>query len=69
MYRCRAFSPIGVSALGGFVHNAAQLAVAVFVVRTQQVAAYFPILAFFGLATGVLNGVVANLSLARMRQD
>ena len=69
LYRCRAFSPIGVSALGGFVHNAAQLAVAVFVVRTRQVAAYFPILAFFGLATGILNGVIANLSLARMRRN
>ena len=66
VYRCRAFSPIGVSALGGFAHNAAQLAVAAFAVRTAHFAAYFPILAFFGLASGILNGWVANLSLKRL---
>lgn len=66
VYRCRAFSPIGVSALGGFAHNAAQLAVAAFAVRTAHFAAYFPILAFLGLASGILNGWVANLSLKRL---
>ena len=57
---------IGVSALGGFAHNAAQLAVAAFAVRTAHFAAYFPILAFLGLASGILNGWVANLSLKRL---
>lgn len=48
------FSPVGVSILGGIFHNAGQLIIAAFVVRTTGVFVYFPAL----LASGVVTGTV-----------
>lgn len=59
------FSEAGVSMGGGVAHNFGQLLVAVFVVKTPQVMAYFPVLVFSGIAAGTLNGIIAKLCLDR----
>lgn len=59
------FSEAGVSMGGGVAHNLGQLLVAMFVVKTPQVMAYFPVLVFAGIAAGILNGIIAKLCLDR----
>lgn len=61
------FSVIGVSMAGGFFHNLGQLLAAALIVRTPQVFVYFPVLIFAGIATGVVNGVIACVTLARLK--
>ena len=56
-------SPIGVSALGGTVHNFGQILV---VMRTYRIIYYFPILMIVGLVTGILNGIIADIIIKRI---
>ena len=56
------FSPIGVSALGGTVHNFGQI----LVMRTYRIIYYFPILMIVGLVTGILNGIIADIIIKRI---
>lgn len=60
------FSPIGVSALGGIVHNFGQILVAAVVMRTYRIIYYFPILMIVGLVTGILNGIIADIIIKRI---
>lgn len=60
------FSPIGVSALGGTVHNFGQILVAAVVMRTYRIIYYFPILMIVGLLTGILNGIIADIIIKRI---
>ena len=60
------FSPIGVSALGGTVHNFGQILVAAVVMRTYRIIYYFPILMIVGLVTGILNGIIADIIIKRI---
>lgn len=60
------FSPIGVSALGGTVHNFGQILVAAVVMRTYRIIYYFPILMIVGLVTGILNGIIADKIIKRI---
>lgn len=57
--RCRCFSVVGVSVLGGVFHNIGQILVAMFVVETVYVGYYVPVLIAAGTVTGALLGVVA----------
>ncbi len=57
---------VTVSAMGGLVHNLAQLAVASLVVRTPEVMYYLPLLAISGIGTGVLIGVSGNALIGRL---
>ena len=53
-------SPIGISALGGFTHNLAQLCIAyALIVKHWEIFYLFPLLALVGILTGVLNGWIA----------
>ena len=63
--RFNRFSPIGVSSLGGIVHNMGQLMVASFIVKTDIFAFYFPYLLLSGLLTGLLIGVIGNTIINR----
>ncbi len=55
-------SPIGISAVGGFTHNLAQLCVAyLLIVRHLEIFYLLPILALIGILTGVFNGWVVVL--------
>ncbi len=60
------FSPIGVSALGGTVHNFGQILVAAIVMRTYRIIYYFPILMIVGLVTGIVNGIIADIIIKRI---
>jgi heptaprenyl diphosphate synthase len=62
IYGRRLFSPIGLSALGGFTHNLVQLWVAYLVIiRHGQVFYLFPVLALIGTLTGIFNGWVVTV--------
>ena len=59
------FTTAGVSMAGGVLHNLGQIIVAVFVVETAQVFAYFPVLVFSGIAAGAINGIIATVCLRK----
>lgn len=60
------FSPIGVSAVGGTVHNLGQIIVAGLVMNTYRIIYYFPILMISGLITGIINGIIASIIINRL---
>ena len=66
--RAPVFSIVGVSAAGGCLHNAAQLAVAALMVAGSGILAYLPVLIIAGTLTGTVNGLLANLVLTRARK-
>lgn len=55
------------SALCGAVHNAAQLAAAVLILSTPQMAVYLPALVLAGLVAGLFTGVCAQLLVDRLK--
>ena len=59
--KTRKFSMVGVSMVGGVLHNLGQLIVAALLVGQRSVFAYFPILIFSGIASGILTGIIATL--------
>lgn len=63
------FSMLGVSIAGGIFHNVGQIIVAIFVVKTIQVAYYLPFLLIAGAVTGLLLGFAAKEVLQKMRID
>lgn len=58
------FSIIGVSAAGGVMHNAGQLAVAYFIIG-QGAAAMLPVLMMSGMITGILTGTASMIVVKR----
>jgi heptaprenyl diphosphate synthase len=59
----RRVSTIGVSVVGAVCHNIGQIAVAMFILGTVNVAAYLPLLIISGVITGVLVGVAVKFAL------
>ncbi len=53
-------SVIGVSVVGGVLHNVGQLAAAVFVLQSPAVICYYPVLLLAGLVTGFLIGFACD---------
>ncbi len=64
--RCLKLSPVGVSMVGGVMHNAAQVLVAVWIVENIRVGYYFSILAVTGLITGIIIGFLGSELIRRM---
>ena len=64
--KIKSFSLIGVSIIGGIMHNVGQIICAAFVVRTNGVFTYLPVLIIAGLVSGALIGIVAGLILVRL---
>lgn len=60
------FSMIGVSMAGGVAHNFGQVICAAFLVSNIRMFAYFPILMFSGIISGILIGFVASLIEGRL---
>ena len=54
-------SIIGVSAVGGVLHNIGQLAAASILLQTPTLAYYLPVLQVSGLVTGLITGTAAML--------
>lgn len=61
------FSVIGVSVIGGVMHNIGQLIIAMIVVESLNLAYYIPVLLISGLFTGIVIGIVANEMLKRLK--
>lgn len=61
-----AFSSLAVSTAGGVAHNLAQIAVAVFVVGTNLVLGYLPVLFPAGLIAGALIGFLSGILIRRI---
>ena len=53
-------SPIGISILGGVVHNIAQMGVAIVLVDNLKIAFYLPVLLIAGTVAGALVGVLTE---------
>ena len=66
--RCRSVSPIGVSILGGVMHNVGQLIVAFLLLGTAGVLYYVLPLLLAGAVAGFLIGTVTKLLLPRMER-
>lgn len=64
--RSERFSTVGVSVVGGILHNAGQILVAVIVMDTAQIAYYLPVLCVSGIAAGVAIGLVSALLIKRV---
>ena len=64
---CGRFGSVGVSVLGGVLHNVGQILVAVFVLETARLAYYLPILCVSGVTAGVFVGIVAGLLVKRVK--
>ena len=56
------------SAFGAMGHNLGQMAVAVFVTRTEELLYYLPVLMISGIVTGIFTGLCAQLVSWRARQ-
>ncbi|UQR00692.1 Gx transporter family protein [Enterococcus gallinarum] len=59
-------SIIGISAAGGFLHNVGQLVTASWIAQSWSVMLYLPVLAFFGILSGIAIGISANYLLQRV---
>ncbi len=63
------FSTAGVSMAGGVFHNMGQLLIAALLVESYQIFYYFPLLLLAGLATGIINGILATLVLRALSKS
>ena len=66
--KAKGFSVVGVSILGGALHNTGQLAVAMAVVENIRLASYLPVLLIGGTATGFLIGLASARIIPRLRK-
>ena len=55
------FSYVGVSVCGGVMHNVGQIIAAVFIMGSEAIAYYLPVLIVSGVFTGVVIGVVSGI--------
>lgn len=60
------FSTVGVSVIGGILHNTGQILVAMLVMETAQIIYYLPVLCVSGIAAGVAVGVVSAILVKRV---
>ncbi len=56
------------SAFGAVAHNAGQLLAAVFVLGSEKILLYFPVLLISGAVTGAFTGLCAQLALPLVRK-
>ncbi len=53
------FSIMGISMVGGIMHNVGQMIIAIFVVEELRLIYYLPVLLFSGVITGLINGIIS----------
>ncbi|MCC6345607.1 MAG: Gx transporter family protein [Nitrospirales bacterium] len=65
------FGPLGISLIGAFFHNAAQLLVAylLFVQRIEAIVLVAPVLITTGVLAGTVNGIAAGYLLAEIQES
>ncbi|MDU5336714.1 Gx transporter family protein [Enterococcus sp.] len=60
-------SCIGISAIGGFLHNVGQLIIASLIAQSWSVMNYLPVLSLLGILSGIIIGILANTILLRFK--
>ncbi|MGY3766759.1 Gx transporter family protein [Vagococcus vulneris] len=60
-------STIGISALGGFLHNIGQLLVASWIAQSWTVMMYLPILSWIGILAGIAIGIATNYIMEHVK--
>ena len=60
-------SPMGISAVGGMLHNVGQVMVSMLLLKTTGLLGYMAILMGVGLGTGLVTGLVANLTMKHLK--
>lgn len=66
--RTKAFSFLGISAMGGVFHNVGQLIMAALVLESLSIGYYLPVLLISGLVTGILIGIISGEMLKRLNR-
>ena len=61
------FSPVGISIVGGVVHNLAQMSVAVILVDNLKIALYLPVLLIAGTVAGALVGILTQTIVNKLK--
>lgn len=61
-----AFSTVGVSVVGGILHNLGQIAVAMIVLHTAEIGYYMIVLAVTGTLAGILVGAAGAILLKKL---
>lgn len=61
------FSVTGVSVAGGVCHNAGQIAVAVLMLGTKEIAYYLPVLCVSGTVAGICIGIVSAILIEKVK--
>lgn len=64
--QARLFTPIAVSAVGGVVHNIAQIGVAFLMLRTDVVLYYLAPLLLSGVITGTVIGIIGGILIDKL---
>lgn len=62
------FSIVGVSMAGGVLHNLGQIIIAAFIIEDSRIFAYFPVLIFSGMISGIAIGFAATIILKILRR-
>lgn len=68
MKKLNFFSCIGVSVCGGVMHNIGQIIAAVFIMGSEAIVFYLPVLIVSGVFTGVVIGVVSGIVAKHVRK-
>ena len=66
--RIKRFSVVGISIIGGVVHNVIQCAVGL-IFTGRGVIYYLPVLLVLGVVCGALTGIISNLVLIRIKKE
>ncbi len=61
------FSSVGVSVVGGVMHNVGQIIVATLVMETAALALYLPVLIISGTAAGIAVGIISGILTERLK--
>ena len=64
--KCRIFSQVGISILGGVFHNIGQVTFAAFIVQTAGVFVYLPTLLIAGCIAGAVIGILGGIMTERL---
>jgi heptaprenyl diphosphate synthase len=67
----RLFSPIGISIIGAFFHNIAQLffGYVLFIQRIEAILLITPVIVLAGTFTGLVNGVISDLLIKSLKKN
>ena len=61
------FSIVSVSCMGGVMHNMGQLVMAFFILQTQVLWTYLPVLILTGVISGVVIGILGGILMERLK--